>query len=144
MPGRPGPQTQGMTNNLLLRRAAVAAGAILVATAEFAILHSAADVDLAANSGNSTRQIAAAAVVVAAAVAALAGWALLAVLERLTNRARVWWTSIAVAVLLLSLLVGPPSGVGGGAKATLALLHLSVGVVLILGLPRARPERLNR
>ncbi|MET7672090.1 DUF6069 family protein [Micromonospora luteifusca] len=133
-----------MTNNLSPRRAAVAAGAILAAAAEFAILHSVAGVDLAATSGNSTRQITVAAVVVAAAVAVLAGWALLALLERLTNRARVWWTSIAVAVLLLSLLVGPPGGVGGGAKATLALLHLSVGAVLILGLPRPRREGLNR
>ncbi|WP_328650241.1 DUF6069 family protein [Micromonospora sp. NBC_00330] len=133
-----------MTNNLLLGRAAVAAGAIVVAVVEFALLHSAAGVDLAVTSGDSTRQITVAAVIVATAVAALAGWALLAVLERRINRSRVWWTSIAVAVLLLSLVVGPPSGVGGGAKATLALLHLSVGVILILGLPRSRPEGAGR
>ncbi|RQX13622.1 hypothetical protein DLJ58_03620 [Micromonospora arida] len=122
----------------------MAAGAIVVAVVEFALLRSAAGVDLAVRSANSTRQITVAAVIVAAAVAALAGWALLAVLERRTNRSRVWWTSIAGAVLLLSLVVGPPSGVGGGAKATLALLHLSVGVILILGLPRSRPEGANR
>ncbi|WP_433357197.1 DUF6069 family protein [Micromonospora saelicesensis] len=133
-----------MTNNLLLGRAAVAAGAIVVAVVEFALLRSAAGVDLAVRSANSTRQITVAAVIVAAAVAALAGWTLLAVLERRTNRSRVWWTSIAGAVLLLSLVLGPPSGVGGGAKATLALLHLSVGVILILGLPRSRPEGANR
>ncbi|MFF0154069.1 DUF6069 family protein [Micromonospora sp. NPDC005203] len=128
-----------MTKNVLPRRATVVAGAILVAAAEFTLLHSAAGVDLTVRSGSSTRQITVAAVVVAAAVAALAGWALLAVLERRTTRPRVWWTSVAVAVLLLSLVVGPPSGVGGGAKATLALLHLSVGVALILGLSRPRP-----
>ncbi|RAO17013.1 DUF6069 family protein [Micromonospora noduli] len=133
-----------MTNNLLLGRAAVAAGAIVVAVVEFALLHSAAGVDLAVRSANSTRQITVTAVIVAAAVAALAGWALIAVLERRTNRSRVWWTSIAGAVLLLSLVVGPPSGVGGGAKATLVLLHLSVGVILILGLPRPRPKGANR
>ncbi|MGC4846202.1 DUF6069 family protein [Micromonospora sp. DT15] len=133
-----------MTNNLLLGRAAVTAGAIVVAVVEFALLRSAAGVDLAVRSANSTRQITVAAVIVATAVAALAGWALLAVLERRTNRSRVWWTSIAVAVLLLSLVLGPPSGVGGGAKATLALLHVSVGVILILGLPRSRPERASR
>ncbi|MET8091092.1 DUF6069 family protein [Micromonospora sp. NPDC005220] len=133
-----------MTNNLLLGRAAVAAGAIVVAVAEFALLHSAAGVDLAVRSGSSTRQITVAAVIVATAVAALAGWALLAVLERRTDRSRVWWTSIAVAVLLLSLVVGPPSGVGGGAKATLALMHLSVGVILIVGLPRPRPALAHR
>ncbi|MGW5556966.1 DUF6069 family protein [Micromonospora sp. NPDC003944] len=128
-----------MTNNLSLRRAAVAAGAVVVAVAEFALVHSAAGVDLTVRSGSSTRQVTVGAVIAAAAVAALAGWALLAVLERLTIRARVWWTSVAVVVLLLSLLLGPPSGVGGGAKATLALLHLSVGVILVLGLPRPRP-----
>ncbi|MEU8391235.1 DUF6069 family protein [Micromonospora sp. NPDC048842] len=133
-----------MTNNLLLGRAAVAAGAIVVAVVEFALLHSAAGVDLAVRSADSTRQVTVAAVIVATAVAALAGWALLAVLERRTNRSRVWWTSIAVVVLLLSLVTGPPSGVGGGAKATLALLHLSVGVVLIIGLPRSRPGRASR
>ncbi|MFE9917009.1 DUF6069 family protein [Micromonospora sp. NPDC005553] len=133
-----------MTNNLLLGRAAVTAGAIVVAVVEFALLRSAAGVDLAVRSANSTRQITVAAVIVATAVAALAGWALLAVLERRTNRSRVWWTSIAVAVLLLSLVLGPPSGVGGGAKATLALLHVSVGVILILGLPRSRPDRASR
>ncbi|WP_410821042.1 DUF6069 family protein [Micromonospora sp. 050-3] len=133
-----------MTNNLLLGRAAVTAGAIVVAVTEFALLHSAAGVDLAVRSANSTRQVTVAAVVVATAVAALAGWALLAVLERRSNRSRVWWISIAVAVLLLSLVLGPPSGVGGGAKATLALLHLSVGVILILGLPRSRPEGASR
>ncbi|GAB3959731.1 hypothetical protein GCM10027614_79870 [Micromonospora vulcania] len=122
----------------------MAAGAILVAAAEFAILHSAAGVELAVNSGDSTRQVTVAAVVVAAALAALAGRVLLAALERFTGRARIWWTSIAIAVLLLSLLVGPPSGVGGGAKATLALLHLSVGVVLIVGLPRPRSQGRNR
>ncbi|MEW2146662.1 DUF6069 family protein [Micromonospora vinacea] len=133
-----------MTNKLLLGRAAVAAGAIVVAVAEFALLHSAAGVDLAVRSGSETRQITVAAVIVATAVAALAGWALLAALERLTNRSRVWWTSIAVVVLLLSLVVGPPSGVGGGAKAILALLHLSVGLILILGLPRPRSNGANR
>ena len=95
-PARPGPQTQAMTNNLFLRRAAVAAGATVVAVVEFALLNSAAGVDLAVRSANSTRQITVAAVIVAAVVAALAGWALLAVLERRTDRSRVWWTSIAV------------------------------------------------
>ncbi|MCG5452235.1 DUF6069 family protein [Micromonospora hortensis] len=133
-----------MTNNLFLGRAAVAAGAIVVSVVEYVLLHVAAGVDLAVRSANSTRQVTVAAVIVATTVAALAGWALLAVLERRTNRSRVWWTSTAVAVLLLSLVIGPPSGVGGGAKVTLALLHLSVGVILIIGLPRSRPERASR
>ncbi|MFI5930053.1 DUF6069 family protein [Micromonospora sp. NPDC051543] len=133
-----------MTNNPLLRRAAVAAGAVVVAVAEFALLRSVAGVDLAVRSGGSTRPVTMGAVIAATTVAALAGWALLAALHRFTNRAHVWWTSVAVVVLLLSLVVGPPSGVGGGAKATLALLHLSVGLILILGLARPRPEGATR
>ncbi|MGC4853371.1 hypothetical protein ACLQ24_08215 [Micromonospora sp. DT4] len=43
-----------------------------------------------------------------------------------------------------AVVAGPPSGVGGGAKVTLALLHLSVGVILILGLPRSCPAGANR
>ncbi|MGK5741163.1 DUF6069 family protein [Micromonospora sp. URMC 103] len=128
--------------NLLVRRSAVAAGAIVVAAAEFAILRSAAGVDVAAGSGTSSRDVTMVAVVAAAAVAALAGWALLALLERTTARARVVWTAIAVAVLLVSL-TGPLGGIGAGAKATLVLLHLSVGAVLIAGLPR-RPAGADR
>lgn len=122
----------------------MAAGAVAVAVAEFALLRSVAGVDLAVRSGGATRQVTMGAVSGATTFAVLAGWALLAALDRVTNRAHVWWTSVAVVVLLLSLVVGPPSGVGGGAKATLALLHLSVGLILILGLPRPRPEGAQR
>ena len=42
-------------------------------------------------------------VLITAALAALAGWALLALLERFTPRARALWTVIAVAVAVLTL-----------------------------------------
>lgn len=63
-------------------------------------------------------------------VPALLGWALLAVLERFTAKARVIWTVIAVAVLALSFvpLVNVPAA---GDKVALAVLHLVVGAVLI-------------
>ena len=122
----------------------MAAGAIVAAVVEFALLHSAAGVDLAVRSANSTRQITVAAVIVAAAVAALAGWALLAVLERPPTAPASGGPRSRSPSCCCRSLVGPPSGVGGGAKATLALLHLSVGVILILGLPRPRPEGANR
>ncbi|SEF49069.1 hypothetical protein SAMN04489712_101179 [Thermomonospora echinospora] len=71
------------------------------------------------------------AVVTFSLVPSLAGWALLFLLERLTARARVIWTVIASAVLVLSF--GPVLGVeaAGTTKLTLALLHLAVGAVLI-------------
>lgn len=64
--------------------------------------------------------------------ASLAGWALLAVLERLTTRARKVWMGIATAVLIVSL-GGPLSatGITAANKAWLAAMHVAVGVTLI-------------
>jgi hypothetical protein len=66
-------------------------------------------------------------------VVALAGWALLALLERLTARARAIWTAIAVLFALLSL-AGPLSILASTSAANalaLALMHLAVAAVLI-------------
>jgi hypothetical protein len=64
-------------------------------------------------------------------VVALAGWGLLALLERFTSRARTIWTAIAVLVALLSL-IGPLSSIASAANGlALALMHLAVGAVLI-------------
>ncbi|MEV4199878.1 DUF6069 family protein [Micromonospora globbae] len=119
---------------ILVRRSAVTAGAVVLAVAEYATVRWGAGIDLAARTGASTRAVSVTAVAVAAALAALAGWGLLALLERVTTRARALWTTIAVVVLLISL-VGALGGVGAGAVATFVLLHLTVGVVLIVGLP---------
>jgi hypothetical protein len=72
--------------------------------------------------------------------AALLGWAFLAVLERFTRHARIIWTIVATVLLLLSLvpLSGPMSG---GTRATLALLHLAVGIPLIAAFWRSAPAR---
>jgi hypothetical protein len=71
-------------------------------------------------------------VVVVSGVLAVAAWAFLAVLERLTTRGRKLWAVIAIAALVLSLLT-PLSGTGIAAddRAVLLLIHLSVGGVLI-------------
>jgi hypothetical protein len=66
-------------------------------------------------------------------VVALAGWALLALLERFTARARTVWTAIALLVALLSL-AGPLSTLASTTAANavaLALMHLAVAAVLI-------------
>jgi Family of unknown function (DUF6069) len=66
-------------------------------------------------------------------VAALAGWALLALLERFTVRARRIWTAIALLVAVLSL-AGPLSTLASTTAANalaLALMHLAVAAVLI-------------
>ena len=64
---------------------------------------------------------------------ALAGWALLALLERFTARARTIWTAIAVVFTLLSL-AGPLSVLATTSAANtlaLALMHLAVAAVVI-------------
>jgi peptidoglycan/LPS O-acetylase OafA/YrhL len=67
----------------------------------------------------------------------LAGWALLAALERLTPQARGAWTLVALVILALSL-AGP---LGGGtttaAKTALACMHLAAAAVLIPILARS-------
>jgi Family of unknown function (DUF6069) len=81
-------------------------------------------------------------VIVAGAAASLAGWALLAVLERFTARARSAWTVIAVLAMLVWL-GGPLSGTGitGANRAWLALMHVVVGAVLIPLLARTSRSR---
>ena len=130
--------------NLLLRRGIVTAAAITFAAGELVVLQSVAGVDVSALVGDSIQQITVAAASVAAAAAALSGWALLAVLERTASRARLLWTVTAIVVLLLSMAVGPPAGITTGARASLALLHLTVGLVVVLGLPRGRTVRQPR
>lgn len=65
-------------------------------------------------------------------IAALAGWALLALLERFTARARTIWTVIALLVALLSL-AGPLSILASteANALALALMHVAVAAVLI-------------
>lgn len=71
----------------------------------------------------------------------LAGWALLALLEKFTTVARTAWTIIAGVVLLLSL-VGPLSGgTSTSAKLALMTMHVTVGGVLILLLRRTSAAR---
>jgi hypothetical protein len=69
-----------------------------------------------------------------ALAASLAGWGVLAVLQRTTIHARALWTSLALAALLASF--GPVGIVetSGGTRAFLALMHITVATVLILGL----------
>jgi predicted permease len=76
-------------------------------------------------------------VIVVTAVVSLAGWALLAILEHRTARARAIWTAVAVVVTLLSL-GGPFSGhgVSTGNRLVLGLIHLTVATVVITGLRR--------
>jgi len=79
-------------------------------------------------------------IVVASVVAGLAAWLALAVLERLTRHAWAAWVTLATLVLVVSL--GAPlsgRGIDKQSRLVLALLHLTVGALLIVLLARTSP-----
>jgi Family of unknown function (DUF6069) len=92
------------------------------------------------------RDLTAGQIVAASVVAGLAAWLTLALLERLTRHARTAW--VALASLALAGSLGAPlsaPGIDGGSRLVLALLHLTVGALLIVLLARtARPATPRR
>ena len=123
------------------RRGLVAAGAVAAALGGWLVAVPLLGIDLAVQPAagttpSGTQTVGVGAVLAASLTAALLGWALLAVLERWTTRARTTWTVVAAVVLVLSL-AGPVIGARTTpAAVALVALHLVVGSVLILGLPR--------
>ena len=83
-----------------------------------------------------TQQVGPVAVVMTTLIASLAGWGLLALLERHGAHPRRSWTVVALVVLLASLAGPIGSGADPTSTTTLLLLHLAVGVVVITGLRR--------
>lgn len=95
------------------------------------------DLQVAQPSGRAPAEITLPLVLVTALAASLAGWGLLALLERLTRRARAIWTATAVVALVVSFapLLGP--GTPTASRIVLALLHLTVAAILIPALARS-------
>jgi hypothetical protein len=114
-----------------------AAGALLL----WAVNDPWAGVDLAVRQGDTIRHIGPAAVVLTALVAGLAGWGLLAVLERTVRRPARTFRIIALIVLALSLAGPLGSGVDTSSRLALLGMHTTVGAALILGLPGRRACR---
>jgi hypothetical protein len=79
-------------------------------------------------------------VVIVSVLAGLAGWGVLAVLERQTARAGVVWAPVAIVVLAASL-VGPlGSGTTAGARVSLAAMHVVAAAILIPIYVRTSPR----
>jgi Family of unknown function (DUF6069) len=76
------------------------------------------------------------AVALSSLVGSLAGWGVLALLEMRTSRALAIWTGVAIAGVAASLTLPLVAGTTSPTKAALALMHLSVGAVLIPALRR--------
>jgi hypothetical protein len=125
------------------RRAVIAAAAVAVASILWAAARLAGADLTVAMAGRPPMEITLGMVATVASLAALSGWALLAVLERVTGRARSLWTGAASLVLLGSLIM--PSAVDAtvGARLALTLMHLTVGGVLIAGLGATARRRLT-
>jgi Family of unknown function (DUF6069) len=126
-------------------RALAVVAAVLAALAVWLVADPLLGVELAAPTRPGSKQllsITPALVAGTSLVAALAGWGLLALLERFTARPRTSWTAIAVGVGVVSL-AGPLSTIAPTTVAnavSLALMHLAVAAVLIPGLAATAPS----
>lgn len=116
------------------RRALAVAAAAVAGLAGWVLADPVAGIELAVDSGGEVRQIGWAAAATAGGSAALGAWAVLALLERWTARARRWFTVVALLVLALSL-TGPLAATGASVAAVLVALHLGVAAIIILVLP---------
>ncbi|MDT0300724.1 DUF6069 family protein [Streptomonospora wellingtoniae] len=123
----------------VLRRALAAVGAAVAALVLWAVAVPVAGIEVTAYRAGTLGPIGPVSIGASALAMGLAGWALLAVLERLMKRPGPVWTSVATAVMLLSL-AGPLISTADSASMFVLLaMHLVVGVAVILVLaPTAR------
>jgi hypothetical protein len=115
-------------------RALGVVGAVLAALAVWTAAVPLLGVDLLVRPGGGAAQaVGPGSVVFASLIASLLGWALLALLEHRTGRARARaiWTAVALVAMPLSLGAPITAGVTTAAAVTLTLMHLAVGAVLI-------------
>lgn len=115
------------------RRALTVALAVVAALLVWAVCDPVAGVDLRVRSGNGDLAIGAVDVGLGALLVGCAGWALLGILERVRGRARTAWTSVALVVLVVSL-IGPMGAVSVAACAGLLCLHVVVGLIILAGM----------
>jgi len=81
--------------------------------------------------GGEAMNVGAGPVVLFALAASLLGWAFLEALERLTTRAGLIWTAVALLVLAASFVPLVAADASDSTKVVLGLAHLAVGAVLI-------------
>lgn len=123
------------------RRALTVGGATLAATAPW-LLAQAIGTDLQVTMAAQPPMVVGLPFVVGTALtASLAGWGALAVLQRVTSRARMWWTALAVTALLVSFLPVVSAQTSAAVRVLLALTHIAVAAVLIPGLRSTVPAR---
>lgn len=125
-------------NRVTRTRALSIAGAVLAAVAVWAIAVPLSGTHLLIRFGSGAAQGVGIDYVIGASLAAsLAGWSLLALLERRTPRALRIWTGIAFVVVVLSLSLPLTAGATLSSKVALALMHVAVAAVLIPAMRRS-------
>lgn len=124
-----------------LRRAGTLAAASIAASAIWVVAVPVAGFKIDVHFGTSTRAVGLASILIVPLIAGGAGWALLAILERMTARARSIWTILGWSILVLSVLGPLCLGVGASSAVTLITMHIAVGVTLIFGLTRFAAPR---
>lgn len=123
------------TNRQSARRAAAIVAAATVAAMATWMIARAADVDFEVETwGGDTLTVGLPLVTATALAASLAGWGVLTWLTRRSDQPRRAWTRTATTVLIASLPGPLLSDASGGARVSLALMHVAVGAVLIPGL----------
>lgn len=95
-----------------------------------------AHVDYIVDTPFGTRQITLALTVVATAAAGIAGWIVIALLERYTSSARGIWIALTLFVLVLSIVPVFGTMANLGTQLMLSALHCVAAAVLIPALPR--------
>jgi|HubBroStandDraft_1064217.scaffolds.fasta_scaffold08373_6 hypothetical protein len=124
-------RTAGITR-LGRTRALGVGGAVLAAVAVWVVAVPLLGVHLLVRFGSGAAETVGVDYVVGASViASLAGWGLLAMLERRTSRARSIWTVVAIVVLLVSLSLPLSVAATTASKIVLALMHVAAAAVLI-------------
>ena len=116
-------------------------GAAAASAAVWAIAGPLAGVQLRVHLGSRTEHVGPAAVIIASTLAGLAAWALLALLERFTARARAAWTGTALVALALSLAGPLSSGTTTAGQLALAGMHVATAAILLAALPGRAPSR---
>ncbi|MEO8907756.1 MAG: DUF6069 family protein [Microbacteriaceae bacterium] len=128
------------TRRRRIRRAATVAVAIVAGIVVWGVCVLLPGLTLTVDVGASAQIVSLGSVTIVSLIAGSAAWALLALLEHRSKHGRRAWLITAWAVLAVSLL-GPVSmGATGAVIASLIVMHLSVGIILIAGLARIAPR----
>lgn len=121
--------------------------AIAIATAATGlawILGRLAHVDYIADTPTGTRQITLALTIVATVAAGMAGWVVIALLERYSSSARAVWIALTLVVLVLSIVPIFWTAATLSTQLMLTALHCVAAAVLIPALPQRRTTATRR